>query len=65
MIRMLICSIVGHSINRNRVRFDGMDFRTTCRRCDRPMIREDAGWKRYNPKDHGGGSGNSRPDAPA
>lgn len=62
MLRKLVCSILGHSINRNRVWHDGVDFRTACRRCQAPMVRENDGWQRFNPKTHGEDRPRSRPE---
>ena len=45
MILRPVCWVIGHKINRRRVRYDGLDFRTRCRRCDAPMVRDDNGWQ--------------------
>lgn len=44
MLAGLICRIVGHRINRRRVKYDEMAFRTHCARCDASLVREPDGW---------------------
>lgn len=43
-----ICRLFGHRINRRRVWNDGVDFRTTCRRCGAPLLRGRDGWRRFD-----------------
>jgi hypothetical protein len=45
MIMRMVCAVIGHKINRRRVRYDGLDFRTHCRRCNSSMVRHDNGWQ--------------------
>ena len=40
-----LCSTFGHSRASGRIRHDGMDFRSKCKRCDAPLIRDiDGKW---------------------
>ena len=48
-----ICKLLGHKINRRRVWNDGIDFRTTCERCDSPLIREFGAWTAFKEAQHG------------
>ncbi len=52
MIKESICSFLGHSVDRHRVWFDSMEYRTACTRCGQELIRLPAGWKRYTPAVH-------------
>lgn len=45
MISHLVCRVLGHSINRRKVRFDGVYFCTACRRCGEELVREPNGWE--------------------
>lgn len=44
MLAAFRCRLLGHRVNRNRVRFDGVMFRSRCRRCGSAMVRELDGW---------------------
>ncbi|MEO6387783.1 MAG: hypothetical protein ABIT16_01500 [Croceibacterium sp.] len=46
----LVCKIIGHRVGRRRVWNDGIDFRTTCRRCQQDLIRPESGWRVYDPE---------------
>lgn len=45
MISRLLCRVLGHRINRRRVRHDGVFFRTTCTRCEEKLVRDTGGWR--------------------
>lgn len=40
----LRCRWWGHRINRHRVKFDGLMFRTRCDRCGVALERQSGGW---------------------
>ena len=48
MVRSLICKVLGHKIDRHRVWNDHIDFRTSCARCGRPLLRDLAGWREFD-----------------
>ena len=48
VLRSLACKLFGHKIDRHRVWNDGIDFRTRCARCIRPMLRGQSGWREYD-----------------
>nr|WP_137678001.1 hypothetical protein [Parerythrobacter lutipelagi] len=48
MFRKLVCSVSGHSINRNRVWHDGLNFRCKCQSCGTPMLRDRNGWREFD-----------------
>lgn len=50
MIFSFICRLSGHHIRRNRVWHDGLDFRTNCTRCQRPLIKRDQEWRAFDMK---------------
>ena len=39
MFKRIMCAIFGHPVDRNRVWFDGVDFRATCPRCRQKLIK--------------------------
>lgn len=49
MLGSLICRFSGHKINRKRVWHDGVGFRTECSRCDKALLREQVGWREFDP----------------
>ena len=52
MLSAVWCRLGGHRVNRRRVWHDKVDFRTSCDRCDAPLIRdEQAGWREFNEQD--------------
>ncbi len=51
MIMQTVCQIAGHTINRNRVWHDALDFRSKCTRCGKPLIRTDKGWRQWQLSD--------------
>ena len=44
----VICRTLGHKVNRRRVWHDGLEFRTTCDRCDAGLIRGRDGWREFD-----------------
>jgi hypothetical protein len=44
MIKNVVCHIIGHRIDRRKVRFDGLSFTCRCRRCGSQLEREASGW---------------------
>lgn len=48
MVAKIICLLTGHSVNRHRVWFDGLNFRTRCTRCSACLIREEDGWRQFD-----------------
>ena len=44
----ILCSLLGHRVDKGRVWFDDIDFRTTCGRCRRPLIRAEEGWRPFD-----------------
>jgi hypothetical protein len=49
MLNSVICKVTGHRVNRRRVWHDAVDFRTTCDRCNTPLIRDDReGWRPFD-----------------
>ena len=52
----LICTIAGHRRSRTRVWNDGLNFRASCTRCGRPLIRDESsdGWRAFGEEDHDG-----------
>lgn len=47
MLRSAMCRIVGHWIDQRRVWDDGLNFRTTCRLCRRPLLKDMHGWRLF------------------
>lgn len=43
-----ICLILPHKVNRRRVWFDGLEFRTGCDRCGTQLLRADEGWRKFD-----------------
>jgi hypothetical protein len=43
----MFCLIAGHKHSHN-VWHDGIDFRSRCRRCNRPMVRALNGWRLWD-----------------
>jgi len=41
----ILCRLKGHRANRRKAWHDGIDFRSTCVRCGRAMIRDGGGWR--------------------
>lgn len=48
VIADLLCNLRGHAINRRRVWSDGFDYRATCGRCFRDLIRHSEGWRKFD-----------------
>jgi len=48
----LICAIVGHRRYSQRTWHDGLDWRSSCRRCRAPMVKIDQDWRAYRVSDH-------------
>jgi hypothetical protein len=47
----LSCMISGHKRDRDRVWWDGVDWRSNCITCDKPMIRYRHNWRLFEPSD--------------
>ncbi|WP_425341664.1 DUF1660 family phage protein [Citromicrobium bathyomarinum] len=45
---LLICRLFGHRIPRRKVWHDGADFRTTCTRCRRPLLKAETHWREFD-----------------
>ena len=41
----MMCKVLGHQVNRNRVRRDGESYVSRCRTCGGRMQKTDDGWK--------------------
>lgn len=50
MFQSLICKMTKHSVVRKRVWHDQLDFRTNCTRCGAGLIREQSGWREFEPE---------------
>ncbi|TIX50332.1 hypothetical protein [Alteraurantiacibacter aquimixticola] len=50
MLQYLFCTFGKHAIARDRVWFDGVDYRTKCRCCARALHRGDKGWTKARPE---------------
>lgn len=48
MIKDLLCRLLDHSVDRGHVWNDGYDYRTECRRCGAPLIRDPHGWRAFD-----------------
>ena len=49
MLLNFVCKIAGHRVNRRRVWHDSVDFRTSCERCNTPLIRDEKkGWRPFD-----------------
>jgi hypothetical protein len=44
----LMCRLLGHRIAKNHVWHDNVDFRTSCKRCGEPMLRDQHGWRPFD-----------------
>jgi hypothetical protein len=47
MLTSMLCPLLGHRVNRSRVWHDGIDYRTSCERCDAPLLRAEEGWRPF------------------
>ncbi|WP_157216309.1 hypothetical protein [Flavisphingomonas formosensis] len=47
MIRLL-CRVLGHERDSRRIWRNGNDYRSYCKRCELPLIRESGGWRPYD-----------------
>lgn len=45
MIMKAICGLAGHRVSRRQAWNDGQNQRSNCKRCQRPLIRRESGWK--------------------
>lgn len=52
MLGKMVCALSGHVVDRHRVWFDSMEYRTTCTRCGAEMIRLPAGWTVFEEDKH-------------
>ena len=48
MFKALVCKYFGHKVDRHRVWNDGVDFRTSCARCGRALLRDLVGWREFD-----------------
>lgn len=48
MLSELQCNIRGHKVSRGRVWHDGLDHRTTCQRCHRPLLKHGYEWRVFD-----------------
>jgi len=48
VLKLILCQITGHRVNRRRVWNDRLNFRTNCARCRVPLLREDGGWREFD-----------------
>ena len=48
MIASILCGLFGHAVDKGRVWFDDVDFRTSCARCKRPLLRGEKGWRLFD-----------------
>jgi hypothetical protein len=48
VLASLICRVFGHRVDRHRVWNDGVDFRTSCARCGRALLRAHVGWREFD-----------------
>ena len=47
MLKAAVCRITGHWVDQRRVWDDGLNFRTTCRLCNRPLLKDLPGWRLF------------------
>ncbi len=52
MSLLKFCGLIGHQPNRDRVWDDGLNYRTLCKRCGRPLLRESNGWVPFDADAH-------------
>ena len=45
------CLLTSHKRDRARVWWDGVDWRSYCVHCDKPMIRHRHNWRLFGPED--------------
>jgi hypothetical protein len=50
-VQNLLCKLRGHKRDSSRVWHDGLDFRSRCKRCSIPMLRDLHGWRSYDSAD--------------
>ena len=48
MLGSFVCKARGHRVNRHRVWDDGLSYRTSCDRCNAPLIRDLDGWRQFD-----------------
>lgn len=48
MINIIVCAMRGHRVNRKKVWWDSINFRTNCTQCGRALLRDDEGWRPFN-----------------
>ena len=46
----LACKLLGHKVDRHRVWNDGTDFRTSCARCGKALLRDQIRWREFDPE---------------
>lgn len=47
-----LCILTLHRPNRDRIWDDGLNRRTRCRSCGKPMLRDHMGWRIFKTSDH-------------
>ena len=53
MLKRIACLFSRHTVNRYKVWHDGLDFRSRCAHCGKPMVRTDNGWRIFSEASHG------------
>ncbi len=53
MLQSALCGLSGHRINRRRVWYDGINFRTDCDRCGKGLLRAISGWTEFSEDAYG------------
>ena len=48
MLTELVCKVLHHRIDRNRVWNDGIDYRTNCARCGAALLRGHHRWREFD-----------------
>ncbi len=48
--KTMICAIFGHKRDSHRTWYDGLDWRSNCKRCDEPLLK-DARMQKWRPFD--------------
>lgn len=48
MLKLMICRVLSHRVNRRRVWHDQLNFRTSCARCGMSLLRDESGWREFD-----------------
>jgi hypothetical protein len=61
---VIICKLRGHSRDSHRAWHDGIDWRSSCVRCDTPLIKDEAinRWRAFDPEKDFSSQRRGKPD---